>query len=113
MTLPSQLTVWSFDPSVLVGLALSALLYLRGVAYTSRRGIGPHLRWWQITSFYLGLLVIFIALESEIDVAAAQLLWVHMVQHDLLTMVAPPLLLLGVPTWVIWRAFPASWRRWL
>jgi cytochrome c oxidase assembly factor CtaG len=113
MTLPSQLTVWSFDPIVLVGLAIAALLYLRGVAYTSRRGIGPHLRWWQITCFYLGLLVIFIALESEIDVAAAQLLWVHMVQHDLLTMVVPPLMLLGVPSWVIWRAFPASWRRWL
>ena len=113
MTLPSQLTTWSFDPLVLVGLIVTSLLYLRGVAYTSRLGLGPHLRWWQITCFYLGLLVVYIALDSEVDLAASQLLWIHMIQHDLLTMVVPPLLLLGAPTWVIWRAVPASWRRWL
>jgi len=111
MTLPSLLTTWSFDPLVLASLMVSALLYLRGVAYTSRLGLGPHLRWWQITCFFLGLLVLFVALDSEVDLGASQLLWVHMIQHDLLTMVVPPLLLLGMPTWVIWRAVPASWRR--
>ena len=111
MTLQSLLTVWSFDPVVLFSLAAAALLYLRGVAYTSRIGLGPRLQWWQITCFFLGLLVVFIALESEVDIGAGQLLWIHMIQHELLTMVAPPLLLLGNPGWIIWRAFPASWRR--
>jgi putative membrane protein len=111
MTLHSLLTSWSFEPLVLISLGAAALLYLRGVAYTSRLGLGPHLRWWQIVCFYLGLLVVFIALESEIDIGSDQLLWIHMIQHDLLTMLAPPLLLLGNPGWIIWRAFPASWRR--
>jgi cytochrome c oxidase assembly factor CtaG len=111
MTLQNFLTTWAFDPLVLVSLLVTAVLYLRGVAYTARWGIGPHLRWWQIICFYVGLLVVWIALQSAIDVGAGQLLWVHMVQHDLLIMVAPPLLLLGIPSWILWRAFPVSWRR--
>jgi putative membrane protein len=111
MTLQSLLTSWSFEPLVLISLGATALLYLRGVVYTSRLGLGPHLRWWQIACFYLGLLVVFIALESEIDIGSNQLLWIHMIQHDLLTILAPPLLLLGNPGWIMWRALPASWRR--
>jgi cytochrome c oxidase assembly factor CtaG len=111
MTLQSLLTTWSFEPLVLVSLLLTTLLYLRGVAYTSRLGLGPHLSWWQITCFFAGLLVLFIALESDVDLLAGQLLFVHMIQHDLLTMIVPPLLLLGMPAWVMWRAFPAFFRR--
>jgi cytochrome c oxidase assembly factor CtaG len=111
VTSQTILTTWAFDPLVLVSLLVSAVLYLCGVAYTAQRGISARLHWWQITCFYLGLLVVWIALQSEIDLGGAQLLWVHMVQHDLLVMVAPPLLLLGIPTWIMWRAFPASWRR--
>jgi putative membrane protein len=109
--LQNFLTTWAFDPLVLASLLVTALLYLRGIAYTARRGIGPRLRWWQITCFYVGLLTVWIALQSAIDVSAGQLLWVHMVQHDLLIMVAPPLVLLGIPTWILWRAFPVTWRR--
>ncbi len=105
------LTTWSFEPLVVISVLASALLYILGVRYTSRLGIGPRLQWWQITCFFLGLAVVFIALESEVDSGACQFLWVHMVQHDLLLMIAPPLLLFGIPTWIIWRAFPASWRR--
>jgi putative membrane protein len=111
LTLQSLLTTWSLEPLVLVSVLVTALLYLRGVAYTSRLGLGPHLSWWQITSFFAGLLVLFIALESDIDVLSDKLLFVHMIQHDLLTMAVPPLLLLGMPAWVMWRAFPAAWRR--
>src|SRR5215469_5184534 len=111
MSLQSLLTTWSLEPFVIVSVLVTALLYLRGVAYTSRLGLGPHLSWWQITCFFAGLLVLFIALESDIDVLSDKLLFVHMIQHDLLTMVVPPLLLLGMPAWVMWRAFPAVWRR--
>jgi cytochrome c oxidase assembly factor CtaG len=111
MTVSSFLTAWQFEPLVVISLGAAALLYLRGVIYTSKLGLGPHLRWWQIACFYLGLLVVFMALESGIDSGADELLWIHMIQHDLLTMLAPPLLLLGNPGWITWRAFPASWRR--
>ena len=46
------------------------------------------------------VLVLFIALVSPVDTLAAVLLSSHMVQHLLITMVAPPLLLLGTPRWL-------------
>ena len=50
-----------------------------------------------LASFLGGLLVIYIALASPLDAFASWLLSVHMVQHLLLTMVAPPLILQGAP----------------
>ena len=111
MTLQDLLTGWSFDPVVALGIALSGLLYVRGVQYSTRHGIGARLEWWHIASFYAGLLAVFLALQSAIDVDAGKLLWVHMVQHDLLIVIGPPLLLLGMPAWPLWRALPLPWRR--
>ena len=34
------------------------------------------------------------------DIAEERLYWIHMVQHLVLTVVVPPLLLLAVPTWL-------------
>jgi putative membrane protein len=47
--------------------------------------------------FAAGLATIFIALLSPIDILADMLFLMHMTQHVLLIMVAPPLLLLGLP----------------
>jgi len=48
--------------------------------------------------------VLFLALESPIDVAGDKYLFsFHMLQHLLLAMIVPPLLLLGLPD--EWRAF--------
>jgi putative membrane protein len=71
-----------------------------------RRGtIGPdddvtpwfrHQRWRPVF-FFTGLLITFIALESPIDRGGDYYLFsIHMVQHMLLMMVAPPLILLGI-----------------
>src|SRR5438270_13208379 len=51
-----------------------------------------------------GLLALFLALESPIDVGGDHYLFsLHMLQHLLLAMIVPPLLLLGLPQG--WRAF--------
>jgi putative membrane protein len=58
----------------------------------------------QTVSFCLGVLVIYIAAGSPMhDLAERYLLTVHMTQHLLLTLVAPPLLLVGIPAW-LWQA---------
>src|SRR3989442_13357066 len=58
----------------------------------------------QIALYLCGVLVIFIATGTPIhDLSEQYLLSVHMVQHLLLTLVAPPLLIAGVPSW-LWRA---------
>ncbi len=110
MDFTSLLTEWSFQPLVTVGLLASAFLYVRGLDYSLRHGIGEPVPLWRVLCFFAGLLLVLIAIESVVDVEAGQLLWVHMVQHDLLTMLAPPLLLLGLPVWPMWRAIPRGAR---
>jgi cytochrome c oxidase assembly factor CtaG len=107
----SVLADWTLEPTVIIGLAVAALLYGRGVIYSRQHGQATRLHWWHVLAFYGGLLVIFIALESALDDYAEQLLWAHMIQHELLMMVAPLLLLLGMPTLPLWRAVPLAARR--
>lgn len=58
----------------------------------------------QVVSYCLGVLVIYAAAGSPIhEIAENYLLSMHMFQHLLLSLVAPPLLLAGVPTW-LWEA---------
>lgn len=111
MDLSAYLTGWQFDPTVIVPLGVSVLLYVHGVTYSSRRGLGRHLRWWRHVAFAGGLLAILIALESPLDAAADTLLWAHMIQHELLVLIAAPLLLLGAPAWPLWRGIPLVARR--
>jgi putative copper resistance protein D len=59
-----------------------------------------------------GLASVLIALGSAVDAYAEDFLSVHMVQHLLLTMVAPPLLALGAPITLLLRvASPGARRR--
>ncbi len=83
---------WTLSPSVLVPAIASVALYGLGV----RRVAG---RWptRRIASFAAGIASVIVALQSGIDAYDDQMLSVHMVQHMLLLLVAPPLLLGGRP----------------
>lgn len=81
---------WPFDPSVYAGL----LALLLGYAWLAR---GRDVARVKVLSCVLGLLTIWVALETPIDVLSDEYLdSVHMLQHVLLGVVAPPLLLLGL-----------------
>lgn len=56
-------------------------------------------RWpaWRTAVFFLGIAVVLFALLPAIDVLAADLFSIHMLQHVLLTAIAPPLLFIGEP----------------
>ena len=100
---------WPFEPWLAVSLLLSAGLYLRGWLILRRRNAGQ----WQLRHlvyFLSGLAAIFLALASPIEPFAVLLLQVHMAQHLLLTMVAPPLLWLGWPLVPMLRGLPAELR---
>lgn len=58
----------------------------------------------QVLFFGAGLLAVLIAADWPVhDIAETRLYAVHMFQHLLLTLVAPPLLMVGTPDW-LWRA---------
>lgn len=98
-------TQWSFDPMLLLALAATAWIYLRGFNQV-RHQIPHHFSPWRRNTFLAGLLLLFITLASPLDGAADILLLAHMVQHWLLMMVIPPLIWLGRPTVPLLRGLP-------
>jgi putative membrane protein len=57
----------------------------------------------QVAMFVAGLVTMWLAADWPVhDLAESRLYSVHMVQHMLLSLVAPPLLMLGTPAWM-WR----------
>jgi putative membrane protein len=105
-------TAWSWEPLVVLGLALSAWLYLRGVrALWRSAGSGHGIRTWEAVAFGLGWLTLAAALVSPLHRLGGVLFTAHMAQHELLMAVAAPLLVLGRPIVPFLWALPISWRR--
>lgn len=93
----SAITTWSFDPFPWIGVFVAGGAYLVGARRVNRANPRVPVARWRTVAWLAGLAVILVALSSAIDVYAGVLLTVHMVQHLLLAMVAPPLLALGAP----------------
>ncbi len=88
---------WSVHPSTAVGIAALAALYV-WAAHRLRQQ--PTLT--QKICFFAGLLVMFASLNGPVhDLSDDYLFSAHMVQHLLLTLAMPPLLLAGVPGWML------------
>jgi cytochrome c oxidase assembly factor CtaG len=93
-------------------LFTAAALYATGVGRLWRKaGAGRGITIAQAGSFAGGWMTLAIALISPLDAWGSRLLWAHMLQHELLMVLAAPLLVLGRPlegwTW----ALPFGWRR--
>jgi putative membrane protein len=82
---------WAFEPSVIAGIVVGVVLYPLLV---------PRETWFRGRAwlYWLGILAFFIGLVSPVDsIADRYLLSMHMVQHILITMVGPALVLGGLP----------------
>ncbi|MFZ1879709.1 MAG: cytochrome c oxidase assembly protein [Gaiellaceae bacterium] len=93
----------------LAAIAVAAVLYLLGGRLSATASDAG--KRWRGVAFYAGLATLAFAVGSPIDAYAGELFWVHMVQHVLLMMVAPPLLLIGRPWPRIVRPLPLGVRR--
>jgi cytochrome c oxidase assembly factor CtaG len=110
-TLGLILTSWSRDPLPWIGVAAATLGYLVAVGIVNRGHPMTPVPRLRVAAWMAGIAVIALALVSAVDVYADSLFGVHMVQHLLLAMVAPPLLALGAPTTLALRAATPSLRR--
>jgi len=99
------LASWAFPPALACGWLAYALLYFRGWRRLS-------LPAWRLATTGGGLVALGLALFSPIDPLGRFLLTAHMVQHLLLLIVAPPLLLLGRPTRVLHHGWLAPFFAW-
>jgi putative membrane protein len=104
-------SAWTFEPAVLAGLAISAILYFRGVRPLWRETPGHGVRIWEAASFAVGWLALAVALVSPMHSLGGALFSAHMVQHEILMLVAAPLLVLGRPLLPFVWGLPVSWRR--
>ena len=101
---------WPVEPLVAVGLFAGLVLYLIGWKRLSLTAAAmvPRWRWW---CYIASIVTIVLALLSPIAAYSEQLFAMHMVQHLLLLLIAPPLLLLGAPLLPALWALPVNARR--
>lgn len=91
------LTSWSWRPEVLLVLGLLGGIYLTGWLRLRQRGSSRNAHGGHLALYLTGLVLLGLALLSPLDTFTPLLFYMHMVQHILLTMLGPPLLLLAKP----------------
>lgn len=102
---------WGRDPFIIAGLALTAFLYWRGLRRVLRESArGRELRRMEAWAFSFGWLALFVALLSPLHPWGEVLFSAHMTQHEILMLVAAPLLVLGRPLVPFLWSLPARWR---
>jgi putative membrane protein len=103
---------WSFEPLVVIGLVLSATLFVSGLRGLLREAPRQgSTRILEGICFACGWLALFVALVSPLHAWGRVLFSAHMSQHEVLMLVAAPLLVLGRPLVVFLWAFPVNWSR--
>jgi len=84
---------WSIHPSTVIGIAALAGIYI-----WAEKALHQRTSFAERSFFFSGLLLMFASLNGPIhDLSDDYLFSAHMVQHLLLTLAVPPLLLAGVP----------------
>jgi putative membrane protein len=88
---------WSIHPSTIIGIGALGAIYLWAEKALHRRASIL-----ERSYFFSGLLVMFVSLNGPLhDLSDDYLFSAHMVQHLLLTLAMPPLLLAGVPGFML------------
>src|ERR1700760_574996 len=91
LTWASALGTWRLAPVTDVVVLVAAVLYLRRALRTPAWPVG------RIAAFLGALAVLALTLQSSIDAYGQELFWLHMIEHLLLIMAVPVLVILGQP----------------
>lgn len=100
---------WSADPFFLVACLVGLGLYGWGVVRLVRRGD----KWsaGRTVSFVVGVLTVLLMMCTRLNDYGMVMFSVHMVQHMVISMLTPILILLGAPITLALRALPVAARR--
>ncbi|MEW2252080.1 MULTISPECIES: cytochrome c oxidase assembly protein [unclassified Streptomyces] len=99
---------WSADPFFLVACLLGLALYGWGVLRLTRRGDA-----WPVSrtvSYAVGVLTVALMMCTKLNDYGMVMFSVHMVQHMVISMLSPILILLGAPITLALRALPTAGR---
>jgi putative membrane protein len=90
---------WSIHPSTVIGLAALGAIYLWRARQAND---GETVSGARKISFFSALFLIFASLNGPLhDLSDDYLFSAHMVQHLILTLAMPPLMIAGVPGWML------------
>jgi cytochrome c oxidase assembly factor CtaG len=110
----TYLTVWTGDPLVWLPAIVALLLWRAGVGRVARDHPSHPVARRRSVAWLLGVLTVVVALDGGVERYDTTLFWDHMVQHMLLTLVAPVLLLYAGPiTMLLQASSPDTRRRWI
>jgi putative membrane protein len=103
---------WDFEPGIVIPVLLMALLYASGAR--RRRGVTTK----QAFCFWTGWVFLALALLSPLHTLGEVLFSAHMAQHEILMLIAAPLLIVARPLapflWGMlweWRRATGSWAK--
>jgi putative membrane protein len=106
----SLLKEWSPPMALDVALVLTAIFYIRGWRLL-RRSSPDLLSSGRLAAFLAGMFCLWFAIGSPLSAFDEVSLTVHMIQHILLMLVVPPLILLGAPALPLLHGLPQSFVR--
>jgi putative membrane protein len=112
--LSALLLSWDWRVEVVAVLTLAGSLFTWGWRRIRRRHSSSQnalATGWRLAAYLGGLGILGLALMSPIDILGGQLFFMHMVQHLLLVMIVPPLLLLANPLPFFMWGLPTRARR--
>ncbi|MFE9780792.1 cytochrome c oxidase assembly protein [Streptomyces sp. NPDC005775] len=99
---------FSADPFFLIGCVLAVVLYGYAVLRLRRRGDSWPVN--RLVFFVIGVLTIALVMCTKLNDYGMVMFSVHMVQHMVISMLSPILLLLGAPVTLALRALPVAAR---
>lgn len=98
---------WDLPPGIILSLAALAVLYAAGLRRRRGRRGAAYAR---TITFPGALLALFAALCSPLDALSEHLFWVHQIQHLVLAMLAPILVMLAAPQAALIAGLPPGLR---
>jgi len=100
---PHEGSWWLFEPAITLGVLLLSGLYLYAIGPLRRRyRLAERVEGWQVAMFLSAMVIMFVSLQGPLhELSDYYLFSAHMLQHLLVTLIMPPLLLKGIPEWLI------------
>jgi putative membrane protein len=101
-------TAWVYTPIITIPLIITVLVYAIGILHRYRLGKPIHI--FKAILFLLGVLFYYIALQSPLEPLSDHYFYHHQIEHLILRMFAPWLLILSMPMNVLIQGLP-NWAR--
>lgn len=108
--LVQQIRPWDFSPTVLLCTLLALGIYINGLRVRRRRGLRNG--FWLPLAYCVGVIAIYLVLQTRVDYYSQHMFYIHRLQHLVLHHLGPFLIALAVPQAILRAGIPGRlWQR--